>query len=147
MNTPCYAEIRQIQTYEDPLFACAKRLNDTTHAYLLDWLDLPHQSYVALDPDTPEKVIGVIQVEDFSIARHHKYGDAYISRLAVDSGFRRMGVGSLLVAHTVQIAREAGLELMSTIALSPTAQAFFEKQGFLRMSHLGRKGFTRYHEL
>ncbi len=147
MNAPVVPEIRRITTPDDPLFYDAKRLNDTTHAYHLSWLDSPCLNYVALDTSISEKVIGVIQVEDYSQARDHIRGDAYISRLAVDGEYRRIGIGSLLVAHAVNIAREANLTLMSTITMAPSAAAFFERQGFVCDPQRRNSRFTRYLDL
>lgn len=142
-------EIRHIQAPEDPLFNCAQRVNDAAHHYRLEWLDSPHQNYVALDPESPYDVLGVMQVQ--FIDKHDEfyagYGDAHITRVAVDNEYRRRGIGSLLVAYAIQEAKEAGLTVMSTQTMTRSAGNLFEKHDFFYAYPPGRKSFFRYCEL
>ena len=112
------------------MFHDAVRVNDAAHEFELVWLDSPHQNYVAINPQVPERALGVIQVVDSSNLVE-EYGDAHISLLAVDDGFRCNGLGALLITHAVEMARESGFAVISTHPTSDASARLFARQGFV----------------
>ena len=140
-------EIRHVQSSEEFLFLQACHVNDAAFHYKelhkLSWSDIG-QHYVAMSPDNPESVAGVIQVVDTRNDLADGYGEKHITRLAVDSTYRQRGIGSALVAHAVQVEREAGLKILSTQPKTESAESIFEKQGFSNHPLGNRDKFFRY---
>lgn len=61
-------------------------------------------------------------------------GLAYLRALAVDAGARGRGVGRLLAAACIELARSAGAPgiALDTLSAMPVAQAMYERLGFVR---------------
>lgn len=143
MSSVYIPEIRKVQSSADPLFLQARLVNNATHHYELSWSDIG-QHYVAMAPDKPAHVAGLIQIVDTKEGLDDGYGEKHVTRLAVDPVYRQKGIGSALVAHMVQIEREAGLTIISTQPTNKSAFSVFAKQGFLYSPLEGRISHFRY---
>lgn len=90
------------------------------------------QVHVARDGD---KIAGVVILEQAWQPNQRHRGE--ISKMLVHSGYRRRGVGRLLVAAAEQAARQLGLTLINfdTVAGSP-AEAFYRSLGFTCIGYI-----------
>lgn len=85
--------------------------------------------FVASDADAPSVALGVAQLAPLVD------GVVDLDKLFVDPPAIGTGVGALLLAHAVKVARQRGARRM-TILADPNAAPFYEKMGarFLRMA-------------
>ncbi len=54
----------------------------------------------------------------------------HVARLAVTSAFQRQGIGTALIAHAANLARERGYEKLSTYPITDRSELFYASQGF-----------------
>ena len=75
--------------------------------------------------DDGANLIGVVGLEIYGTV-------ALLRSLAVAPAWQGQGLGSALVAHAEQAARQRGLAAL--YLLTPTAEAFFARHGYVRLS-------------
>ena len=75
--------------------------------------------------DDGANLIGVVGLEIYGTV-------ALLRSLAVAPAWQGQGLGSALVAHAEQAARQRGLAAL--YLLTPTAEAFFTRHGYVRLS-------------
>lgn len=84
----------------------------------------PNTSFVAEDQG---HVVGVIQAG-------HDGRRGYIYHMAVSEAYRRLGIGSQLVAHSLSALKKEGIHKVALLVFNrnEAGNAFWEKQGFER---------------
>ncbi len=103
-------------------------------------------TYVAIDLDEDDRILGYVSVAAISISadelpkklakklsRHHPSPALRLTRLAVDQGVQRGGIGKRLLAHTFKVAMvQAATVGCFAILVDAKADAipFYEKYGF-----------------
>jgi ribosomal protein S18 acetylase RimI-like enzyme len=89
---------------------------------------------VAAVDDTKQTVVGTIEISTrstiYNPAISQRY--AYISNLAVDTGYRRLGIGQQLVSQCAAIAKDWGFNdiYLHVMASNPAGQQLYYKLGF-----------------
>ena len=100
-----------------------------------------------MNPDDPDRVVGVMEFNDSPDHIGERYGDVHITRLAVDAKYRRNRIASALVAHVVQLGVEAGWSTISVQPYGDISKAFFGTHGFVKRKGGKRLGYFRYLDL
>ena len=79
--------------------------------------------FVATLPDD-DKPIGCVAL------KRHSQDEAELCRMAVDTSIRSTGIGSLLVNHLLEYAKDTGVLRISLVTANPLAAKFYSKKNF-----------------
>ncbi|VDB90295.1 unnamed protein product [Peniophora sp. CBMAI 1063] len=106
----------------------------TYRYFLRQW---PHLSFLAFAPDSPIPV-GVIVCKQ-SVHRE-RINRGYIAMLSVNKSYRKQGVASALVRHSVEAMKATGVEevALETEYDNGAALALYSSLGFIREKRLHR---------
>lgn len=113
----------KVITSEEPLEPYQAELESQTKAFNKKYqIEDPIGGFdlAALDG---EQCIGGIQGDVYS-------DRIYLNRLAVDPNYRKQSIGSALIRHAIEFAREKNLEFIMLGTCEFQAKGFYEKSGF-----------------
>ena len=105
----------------------------TYRYFVVGW---PELALVAMSGET---LVGVIICKADRANRRQRFR-GYIAMLAVESSFRKRGIGSELVKRAIAKMREIGCDevVLETEYSNKTALEFYERQGFVRSKRMVR---------
>jgi N-acetylglutamate synthase-like GNAT family acetyltransferase len=124
---------------DDPLGAQREQLGDPAYAEALKAIDAePSTRFIVVEEDGV--VVGCMQLTIMPGLARRGARRAQLESVRIAGSQRRKGLGALLVAEGVRLAREAGCGMvqLSSDMSRKDAHRFWERQGF-KASHVGMK--------